>query len=388
MNTYKPVRQGGGVWTRTGLWGCGGSSITPSLQHFFFSVFHGLIAGEVLALPDLLGGCGVVGGGPERMGGGEAEWEEGGGTEVEAAGGDVGFGEGGLVSGEAEGEPAAGGEGAGGVEGSLENSGEGGADLRGGQGVGEIFPQGLPGEEVEGAGAVAEGSADGREGAVGGDLALLDDGVTAGAVENAVAELREVLEGFDDVGEHGVDDVAVVVVAVEFGSVAVNAVAEIPLFVLAEGVIDAHAVCGFADGFEEGFDEGGEEQPVVKIGDAIPGGAETRENFGASGVAEGVPEGRSAPEKALGEEGGVDHALLALGEIDLGGEVVESGDDIGQEAVTEGGFFRGKAGTDEPGGDAAEGAADGFEVRKGFAFRIGVWRGFDRHVGAEALVCE
>ena len=44
--------------------------------------------------------------GPEGIGGCEAEREKGGAAEIEAAGGDVGFAEGGLVTGEADLKPA------------------------------------------------------------------------------------------------------------------------------------------------------------------------------------------------------------------------------------------------------------------------------------------
>src|SRR3984893_19130275 len=123
---------------------------------------------------------------------------------------------------------------------------------------------------VEGSATVGDGAADGRIRAVGSDEAFLDCGVALGTQGDGVAiglpgwELAA--DGVHELQEIGLDDEAVVVVGVEVGTVAVGSIAEEPVVVLAEGVVDAELVpreSRLIDDLEQGLVHGCEEEPVV-----------------------------------------------------------------------------------------------------------------------------
>ena len=60
------------------------------------------------------------------------------------------------------------------------------------------------------------------------------------------------------------NDEAVVVIPVELWSIAIEAVAFVPFFVLANGVVDAHLIPRFAHQTKECFHGGAEEEPIVE----------------------------------------------------------------------------------------------------------------------------
>src|SRR5690349_4442966 len=65
--------------------------------------------------------------------------------------------------------------------------------------------------------------------------------------------------GLNNVDKHRMNDKAVVVVRMEIGTVTIKAIAEIPLFVLFQSVIDPHGVpILFTQTIEDGFDHGRE----------------------------------------------------------------------------------------------------------------------------------
>ena len=103
---------------------------------------------------------------------------------------------------------------------------------------------------------------------VGVDQALLDDGVPvgAGADGRLHGRPRRLLggDGVHQLQQVGMDDEGVVVVPVQLGTVAVDAVAQVPGGVLAKGVIDAGAVPLFAEREKAGLDDRVEEQPVIE----------------------------------------------------------------------------------------------------------------------------
>ena len=74
----------------------------------------------------------------------------------------------------------------------------------------------------------------------------------------AIANRRE------HVDQHRMNHEAVVVVPMEQRSIAVRAVAFVPLFVLTDGVVHSHRIPGLAEQCERGFDRRGKQQPVVE----------------------------------------------------------------------------------------------------------------------------
>ena len=114
---------------------------------------------------------------------------------------------------------------------------------------------------MERAGAVATAAAEDGEAAVGGDEALLYSRVAEG---DGFGALREWLprrdlgrEAFEDGGEEGLDDVAVVVVPVEFRPVAINAVALVPGLVDIDGGSDGTHIGALARLVEGCLNHGG-----------------------------------------------------------------------------------------------------------------------------------
>ena len=164
------------------------------------------------------------------------------------------------------------------------------------------------------------------------------------------------------------DDEAVVVVPVEGGAVAVEAVAFVPLLVLAQGVVDAHGVPGLIEFEEQGLDDGGEEKPVVEAGLDFAGFNEGADEVVFGGGVELGPELVGSADDGEGEEGGVDDRLAIVAEVErvggLGIAAVLDGE-AGPFAVAGAEFFFLRIGTAfgfKPGSYSAEQAADGLEM--------------------------
>ena len=167
------------------------------------------------------------------------------------------------------------------------------------------------------------------------------------------------------------------------------AVAEIPLLVLAQRVVDAERVPRRAGAGEEDFRRRGEEQPVVErhlqAARLLERGGEAL--LGRS--VERFPELARRAEEGGGEEGGVDDRLVRHREIDARrrGRIDERGDGearVAAEAFAQRGFGRGDGGVGfEPRGKAAQRARGGLERREGAAV-LAVGQG-DR--GAQLTAC-
>src|SRR5208337_2186349 len=142
-------------------------------------------------------------------------------------------------------------------------------DLRGVDAFGELMAERHLGQVMECAVVIGERTTDGGEGAFGADEALQNGGVADGAGFDWRAHRFPAAGGFygvEDVEEQGMNDEAVAVVKVEGRTVAVKAVAFVPLLDLTQGGVDAHSVPGQAELVEQGFDDGGKKNPVVEAG--------------------------------------------------------------------------------------------------------------------------
>ena len=122
---------------------------------------------------------------------------------------------------------------------------------------------------MERAEAVSQRAAHCRIAAVGGDEPLLQGGIAgiAGRLLFILGRNRDsvLFEDVQHVREHGMDDETVVIVEMEDGSVAVPAVADIPVHEAGQGVIDGGAFV-FAGEFQQGrLNHCGEEQPVTLV---------------------------------------------------------------------------------------------------------------------------
>src|SRR3990170_3638679 len=116
--------------------------------------------------------------------------------------------------------------------------------------------------------SIRDRPSDRRKASVLADEALEDDSVTAGYLVKflmyggiALVERRNNRENRPDVR---LNDKTVVVVPVKVRTVPIDAVALVPLVVLTERVVDAHAIVLFPDLKEEGFHQSTEEKPVAE----------------------------------------------------------------------------------------------------------------------------
>ena len=173
---------------------------------------------------------------------------------------------------------------------------------------------------MESAEAVSQRAAYCRVAAVGGDKFLLQGGVSgiAGRLLFILGRNRDsvLFEDVQHVREHGMDDETVVIVEMEDGSVAVPAVADIPVHEAGQGVIDGGAFV-FAGEFQQGrLNHCGEEQPVALVRLYHPrrfeGADEILLRFGVQTVPKCV---RSA-DQALCKESGVHERLVAVAEVE------------------------------------------------------------------------
>ena len=116
-----------------------------------------------------------------------------------------------------------------------------------------------------------------------------------------------------NVDEHGLDDEAVVVVEVEAWSVAVPSVAEIPVLMFVDGVVDAHGIpVGGFRMMEKAFDNGGEQEPVVAVGLPCAGGAHGVEQTRLDVVIQRFPKFMRRAEDAFGQKGGIDDRVETM----------------------------------------------------------------------------
>ena len=225
------------------------------------------------------------------------------------------------MAGEANGEKAVGVECAWGRIHAGHDRGESTADLGGVDRFRESMTESHLGEMLECAIAVGERAANGGEGSFRADKPLLDGGVAAGAGFHGLAEegfpaLGGFADGVEDVEQHGLDDEAVVVVPMEVGTIAVEAVALVPLLVLAQGVVNAHGVPGLTVLAEHGLDDGGEEEPVVEAGLDEAGFDQGADEVVFCGGVEPGPELVGGADDGQREEGGVDDGLAVIAEVE------------------------------------------------------------------------
>src|SRR5439155_9916876 len=118
-------------------------------------------------------------GGPELVRRGQPQREQNGGTEVETARRDVTLADMRLVPAESDREPTAGVERSRRLDHAAHHGRQRATDLRRTYTVRQLVPQRHLGEELERAEPIGEGAADGREGTLGRDQALLNGGVAA-----------------------------------------------------------------------------------------------------------------------------------------------------------------------------------------------------------------
>ncbi len=172
------------------------------------------------------------------------------------------------MPGEADGEPAVRVKGSGRVECPADDGGQGGARLRRRQAIGKLIAQRECGQQMKSAAPIRERSAKSREAAVGPDEALQDRAVPPGAVENTGAHvtpgLRFIATYPQHVEQHRLNHEAVVVVPVEAGTIAVHAVAPVPLLVLAQRVVHAEPIPRCAEQLQARLDRGSEHEPVAE----------------------------------------------------------------------------------------------------------------------------
>jgi hypothetical protein len=241
---------------------------------------------------------------------------------------------------------------------------------------------------VEGAAAIGDGAADGGVGAVRGDDAFEHGAETLGAFADGGKHggpgFFLISHSFENHEEEGLDDDGVVEVPVEVRTVAVGAVAHVPGHVLAEGVVDAELVPGFAEGKEGGLDGSAEEEPVALAGKHGAGGAQSVGEELAGGRGELLVEGGRGSEDGDGEEGGVDEGLGFEAEVEvlrrMGIEAEgEAFVDHREVLRAEFAFVSCVGACFEPGSDAAKETADGFEVGGVAAAGLHAGGAFDGH---------
>ena len=186
------------------------------------------------------------------------------------------------------------------------------------------------------------------------------------------------------------DDEAVVVVPVELRSVAVRAVALVPLLVLAKRVVDARAIPCRAQGLQRRFDHRRKQQPVVEPRHDRTGGLQRRDQLPLRRRVEAVAQRARRAEESLREERGIDQRLPIAGEVQ---EIRRGGIDGAARS-------RGRASCAyrcaavppgvrvgrqlEPRRDAGDQPAERLEMRD--RSPVGAWRLFHRHRALERAV--
>jgi hypothetical protein len=286
-----------------------------------------------------------------------------------------------------------------GVERADQHSRQRGPDLARSDALGQRAPERDLRQELEGAGTIRDRPADGRERALRPDEALLHRGIAPGPGQRrgphrgprrvrlgarfgARYWARFGADGVEDVEQHRLDDEAVVVVPVEFGPVAVVTVAEVPLLVLPQGVVDARPIPRRTESGQAGFDHRREQQPVAERRRDHPGRRERGDEPAARRRIEAVAECRRRAEDRVCQERGVDERLAAGGEVQrVGRGRVDSLRDRApcqiegaRAGTTLGGVGRRQR---QPRRQAGEQAAERFEM--GDRRAVGASRLFDRH---------
>ena len=353
----------------------------------------GMVGADINAAPRLPVGPVLAGFLPERGIGGKAEGQEDGGAQVLAAGVDVVLRHVDLAAAEADGEPAVLVKGVGGFHLAFHDGGQGATHLLRGDFRGQFVQQSRLGKSLECPETVGDGAADDGVGAFRRDLAFLDGGIAGEALVLGVEEVGALhlvlVHDAEDVCEHGVDDEAVVVVVVDFDSVAIDAVSVVPLVAeFDDAVHEALGVAFSGEFLKPGFDHGGEEEPV-----ALPRCDLARLFHGLDEVVacflvEIAEELLRGPEDALDEEGGVHQRLGWLVEnhvvrrfrIDGVGDGFERQVDVLLAKLAFGGVVGAEL---QPWGDAADEASEGFQMSEGGSRLVA---GDNGHVLAKRVV--
>src|SRR5579883_3340348 len=138
---------------------------------------------------------------------------------------------------------------------------------RRGRAMWELVHQNNVGQRLEGTEAVGTGAAHNGKAGIGSDEPLLNDGIALGAFKldevelaNGMLLFRADAQHFE---QHGVDDIAIVVVPVVVRAIAVDAVALVPLHVAVDGVFDGALVALSGELPYSGFNGCAEEEPVA-----------------------------------------------------------------------------------------------------------------------------
>ena len=301
------------------------------------------------------------------------------------------------MAGESDAEPTLRVKGVGGVQGALDDGGEGAAGLGRSDSFGEETAQGGVSQEVKGSAPVGDGAAYDVVGSVGGDHPFLQGGIAGGAGRNRFGHGLPLgfqpCNGLHELKQERVNDEAVVVVGVQGWAISVGAVAEIPCCVLAEGEADPHTIEGLAELVEAGFDHGSEEEPVVEGWQEGAGGAKAFGELLTDGRREGVAELFGGTGQGESEEGGVDDGLAVLAEVEVvGGLLIDAVRDgcAGQIGVLEAhrAFVASVGSGFEPRGDAGKGSAESFKVSDAPAVGLVARSRLDGHGGVELASAE
>ena len=204
---------------------------------------------------------------------------------------------------------------------AVDDSGESAADGGGMKLWRQFVSERHGGEEMKRAEAVSAGAADNRERAFRRNHVLLDDGVAAGAGEDFGIHFSErillIRADFYDGEEERMNDVAVVIIPVEFMAIAISAIAEIPLFVTLERVLDALSIAVAGELPECGLNDGGKKQPIIFARLDRARGLERGNEVRALLRREAVPSLMRRTQETKGEEGGIHERLTAMGEIEV-----------------------------------------------------------------------
>ena len=204
---------------------------------------------------------------------------------------------------------------------AVDDSGESAADGGGMKLRRQFMPERDSGEQVKRAEPVSAGAADNRERAFGRNHALLDDGVAAGAGEDFGINFSEriLLIGADfyDGEQEGMNDIAVVIIPVEFVAIAISAIAQIPLLVALERVFDALTVAVAGELPQGGLNDRRKKEPIIFARLDRARGLERGDEVGVLLRSESVPRLMRSAQKTEREEGGIHERLTAMGEIEV-----------------------------------------------------------------------
>jgi hypothetical protein len=308
---------------------------------------------------------------PERGVGRQAERQKDGRAQVEASRGDVAFAQVRLRAEQSDAQPAIRIESAGRIHDAPYHRGERAPHLGGRQIVRQLVLQRDLREQLKGAEPVRDRTADRGVAAIGRDEPLENGAVAARDLALSLLHRGVAIgvrpERGEDVEQERLDHEAVVVVPVEIGAVAVDAITEVELLELAQDQIDARLVPFLAHAQQRHLDHRTEQQPVrVGRGD-VAGGYERGDQVAPDRGIDGVPQCARRADDGVCEERRIHERLPLLGEvhevwrarIDRVGERGVRQLDVAPAALALGRIIRTEL---EPRGDAGQRAAERFEM--------------------------